>query len=158
MECDALIRPNQNSLKGFEVVNTIKSYVKVACNATLSCTDILALTTLDGVILCNTFWTCIYNETNIDANFTTTQRIDCPASGGGSNLASLNQSLVAQHGLIHLDQGLFNRGSSYAFIKTHSNNYRAFTSDFAIAMLKMGNFNSLTGTNREIKRNCRMVN
>ncbi|XP_010035872.2 peroxidase P7 [Eucalyptus grandis] len=226
-------RPNQNSLRGFEVIDTIKSRVEAACNATVSCADILALAARDGVVQlggpswavplgrrdartaslsgansqipspfsslatlissfaaqglnardmtalsgghaiglarCTTFRNRIYNETNIDASFATTRRTNCPASGGDANLAPLDrtpnrfdnnyyQNLVARRGLLHSDQELFNGGSQDALVRTYSNNYRAFASDFAAAMVKMGNISPLTGRNGEIRRNCRVVN
>ncbi|KAL3715134.1 hypothetical protein ACJRO7_006947 [Eucalyptus globulus] len=226
-------RPNQNSLRGFEVIDTIKSRVEAACNATVSCADILALAARDGVVQlggpswavplgrrdartaslsgansqipspfsslatlissfaaqglnardmtalsgghaiglarCTTFRNRIYNETNIDASFATTRRTNCPASGKDANLAPLDrtpnrfdnnyyQNLVARRGLLHSDQELFNGGSQDALVRTYSNNYRAFASDFAAAMVKMGNISPLTGRNGEIRRNCRVVN
>ncbi|GAB4859660.1 Peroxidase 52, partial [Ancistrocladus abbreviatus] len=43
--------PNKDSLRGFNVINTIKANVEAACRATVSCADILALAERDGVVL-----------------------------------------------------------------------------------------------------------
>ncbi|KAL4333764.1 hypothetical protein GQ457_07G015280 [Hibiscus cannabinus] len=226
--------PNRNSVRGFDVIDTIKSNVEAACNATVSCADILALAARDGVVLlggptwqvplgrrdartasqsaansqipspasnlatlissfsskglsardltalsgghtigqarCTTFRARIYNDTNIDPNFAATRRANCPASGGDNNLAPLDiqtparfdnnyyRNLVAQRGLLHSDQELFNGGSQDALVQTYSNNANTFSSDFAAAMVRMGNISPLTGSSGEIRRNCRVVN
>lgn len=225
--------PNQNTARGFEVIDTIKTNVEAACNATVSCADILALATRDGVVLlggpswtvplgrrdartasqsaannqipspfsslstltsmfaakgltardltvlsgahtigqaqCQFFRNRIYNETNIDANFATTRKANCPTSGGDTNLAPLDPTptrfdnnyyvdLVNRRGLFHSDQELFNGGSQDALVRTYSGNNAAFLRDFATAMVKLGNISPLTGTNGEIRRKCRFVN
>ncbi|XP_022739881.1 peroxidase P7-like [Durio zibethinus] len=226
--------PNRNSARGFEVIDTIKTRVEAACNATVSCADILALAARDGVVLlggpswqvtlgrrdartasqsaannqipspasnlaaltssfaakglnardltalsgghtiglarCTTFRGRIYNDTNIDPNFSASRRANCPASGSDNNLAPLDiqtparfdnnyfRNVVAQRGLLHSDQELFNGGSQDALVRTYSTNPSTFSSDFAAAMVRMGNISPLTRTSGEIRRNCRVVN
>lgn len=122
-----------------------------------------------GQSQCLLFKTRIYNETNIDPGFATTRKTTCPASGGDTNLAPFDitptrfdnnyyKALVARRGLLHSDQELFNSGSQDALVRTYSNNAVVFSRDFAAAMAKMSAISPLTGTNGEIRKNCRLVN
>lgn len=119
---------------------------------------------------CQFFRNRIYNETNIDTNFATTRKANCPPSGGNLNLAPLDtltptrfdnnyyKDLVAKKGLFHSDQVLFNGGSQDALVGSYSTNGVAFFRDFAAAMVKLSSISPLTGTNGEIRKNCRVVN
>ncbi|KAJ3695632.1 hypothetical protein LUZ60_001009 [Juncus effusus] len=226
--------PNANSVRGFDVIDTIKSQVESACKATVSCADILALAARDSVNLlggpawtvqlgrrdaktasqsaansnlpgpgsslqtlinmfankglnakdmtalsgahtigqarCTTFRSHIYSDTDINASFAATRKQTCPQSGGDSNLAPIDvqtptrfdnayyQNLIAQRGLFHSDQELFNGGSQDSLVRTYSTSAATFSSDFVNAMVKMGNISPLTGANGEVRLNCRKVN
>ncbi|CAN1271361.1 Peroxidase 52 [Linum perenne] len=180
--------PNANSVRGFEIIDTIKTRVEAACNATVSCADILALAARDGVVLVGgPTWavplgrrdarTASQSAANAQipapgsslGTITNFRRGNCPQAGAGANLAPLDntptqfdnryyQDLVARRGLLHSDQELFNNGTQDALVRTYSTNAATFASDFAAAMIRMGNLSPLTGANGEIRRNCRRPN
>ncbi|XP_075633256.1 cationic peroxidase 1-like [Castanea sativa] len=225
--------PNNDSLRGYEVIDTIKSQLEKQCSGVVSCADILAVAARDSVVkLGGTTWTVplgrrdattasfndaqnnlpspfsdlsalisafsnkgftapemvtlsgghtigqvkcsiirtrIYNETNIDSNFAASLKKNCPSTGGDSNLSPLDQTarvfdntyfkdLVIKKGVMHSDQQLFNGGSTDSQVNTYSQNSAMFFSDFGSAMIKMGNLSPLTGSNGEIRTNCRKTN
>uniref|UniRef100_A0A7N2KRH1 Peroxidase n=1 Tax=Quercus lobata TaxID=97700 RepID=A0A7N2KRH1_QUELO len=225
--------PNANSLRGYEVIDTIKSQLEKQCPGVVSCADILAVAARDSVVkLGGTTWTVplgrrdaatassddaqnnlpspfsdlsalksafsnkgftapemvtlsgahtigqvrctlirtrIYNETNIDSNFATSLKKNCPSTGGDSNLSPLDQTagafdntyfkdLVNKKGLMHSDQQLFNGGSTDSQVNTYSQKSAKFFSDFGSSMIKMGNLSPLTGSKGEIRTNCRKTN
>ncbi|KAL8136681.1 hypothetical protein V2J09_002682 [Rumex salicifolius] len=205
--------PNQNSLLGFGVIDTIKANVEAACRGVVSCADILTLAARDGTVLhgrgqrqptaadrqpgnphrhglnaqdmtalsgahtiglarCTTFRTRIYNDTNINPNFAALRQSTCPITpgSGDDNLAPIDtqspfvfgnayyQNLMSQRGLFHSDQELFNGGSQDQLVRQYSNSPSAFARDFANAMIKMGNISPLTGSQGQIRNNCRLVN
>ncbi|XP_057979418.1 peroxidase P7 [Malania oleifera] len=143
-------------------------------NVGLSTSEMVALSGAHtiGQARCTSFRTRIYNETNIDSSFARTRQSNCPsASGSGdNNLAPLDiqtptafendyyKNLVNKRGLLHSDQQLFNGGSTDSLVQTYSTNPSTFNSDFVAAMIKMGDISPLTGSNGEIRKNCRKVN
>ncbi|XP_058088371.1 peroxidase P7-like [Magnolia sinica] len=229
--------PNQNSLRGFNVIDTIKAQVDRACGrVVVSCADILAIAARDSVVelggpsysvplgrrdartasrdgansdlpgffddlnrliqlfsnkgftaremvalsgahtigqaRCDKFRGRIYGGTNIDAAFATSLQATCPRDpgNGDGNLAPLDpqspnrfgnnyyQALLNRRGLLSSDQVLFNGGSTDSIVTTYSNDANAFSTDFANAMVKMGNLSPLTGTQGEIRTNCARIN
>ncbi|XP_057825579.1 peroxidase 4 [Cryptomeria japonica] len=227
-------RPNANSVRGFDVVDTIKSNVEAVCSGVVSCADIVAIAARDSVVelggpswtvqlgrrdsktaslsgannnipaptsslsalissfsnqglstkdmialsgahtigqaRCTNFRTHIYNETNINSAYATSVKANCPSAGGDNNLSPLDvqtptafdnkyyANLQSQKGLLHSDQELFNGGSADSQVTTYSNNQNTFFSDFAAAMVNMGNINPLTGSSGEVRKNCRKPN
>lgn len=228
--------PNANSVRGFDVVDDIKSKVETACPGVVSCADVLAIAARDSVVglggpswnvklgrrdartasqaaannsippptsnlnqlisrfqalglstrdlvalagshtigqaRCTSFRARIYNETNIDNSFAKTRQSNCPrASGSGdNNLAPLDlqtptafennyyKNLIKKKGLLHSDQQLFNGGSTDSIVRKYSNSRSNFNAHFVAGMIKMGDISPLTGSNGEIRKNCRRVN
>ncbi|KAJ0979232.1 hypothetical protein J5N97_014706 [Dioscorea zingiberensis] len=125
-----------------------------------------------GQARCTSFRGHIYNDTDIDSSFAKTRQGSCPkASGSGdNNLAPLDlqtpttfdnnyfKNLVNKKGLLHSDQQLFDGGSTDSQVRSYSNNPSTFFSDFAAAMIKMGDISPLTGSSGEIRKNCRKTN
>ncbi|CAI8598757.1 unnamed protein product [Vicia faba] len=227
---------NNNSARGFEVIDTIKSAVESVCPGVVSCADILAIAAADSVTIlggptwnvklgrrdattanqsaaatsiprsdsdlkvlakmfsnnglsikdlvalsgghtigqarCITFRTRIYTETNIYTSFASIRQSNCPnvTGTGDNNLAPLDlqtpisfdndyfKNLVQKKGLLHSDQQLFNGGSADSIVSGYSTNPKSFFSDFATAMIKMGDIKPLTGSNGEIRKNCGKIN
>jgi peroxidase len=95
---------------------------------------------------------------------------NCPTSGGDNNTDPLDtvtstvfdinyyKNLQAKKGLLHSDQQLFNNGSADSQVNTYASNSNKFFSDFTAAMINMGNISPLTGSNGEIRLNCRKTN
>lgn len=228
--------PNNNSARGFEVIDKIKAAVEEVCPGVVSCADILAVTARDSVEIlggptwdvklgrrdarttsksaankdipapsstlnqlikrynalglstkdlvalsgghtigqarCTNFRAHIYNDTDIDTSFARTRQSGCPKTSGSgdNNLAPLDlatptsfdnhyfKNLVDSKGLLHSDQVLFNGGSADSIVHEYSTNPSSFFSDFVTAMIKMGDISPLTGSNGEIRKNCRRAN
>ncbi|GJN38591.1 hypothetical protein PR202_gb27648 [Eleusine coracana subsp. coracana] len=138
----------------------------------LSARDMTALSGAHtvGQARCLFFRSRIYTEPNVNATFAAARQQTCPQSGGDGNLAPFDdqtpdafdnayyKNLVAQRGLLHSDQELFNGGPQDALVRKYSGNARMFANDFAKAMVKMGGLVPAAGTPTEVRLNCRKVN
>ncbi|CAL5424682.1 unnamed protein product [Camellia sinensis] len=236
--------PNYKSVRGYNVIDYIKSKVEAACPGVVSCADIATIAARDSTVIlggptwdvklgrrdsktasfslandsalpaftstlkelihtfkrvglstkdmvalsgshtigqarCVVFQDRIYHDTNINSSFAKRRQENCPSTGyRGNNFAPLDyqspkifdnnyyKNLIIQKGLLHSDQVLHGDGStdplvekySKSLVEIYSKDPEAFYSDFAAAMIKMGDIKPLTGSKGEIRKNCRKVN
>lgn len=126
-----------------------------------------------GQARCTSFRDRIYNETNIEASFARKRQGNCPRVSGtprDNNIDPLDhksptffdnayyKNLINKRGLLHSDQILYNGGQTDSLIETYSKNSDAFEDDFVAAMIRMGDITPLTGSNGEVRKNCRRPN
>ncbi|KAK7341322.1 hypothetical protein VNO80_24248 [Phaseolus coccineus] len=127
-----------------------------------------------GQAQCSTFRGRIYNNaSDIDAGFASTLQRGCPSLVNDDNdkkLAALDlvtpnsfdnnyfKNLIQKKGLLHSDKVLFSGGSTDSIVSEYSNNPTTFKSDFAAAMIKMGDIQPLTGSAGIIRKICSSVN
>jgi len=125
-----------------------------------------------GQARCTNFRAHVYNDTNIDGTFARTRQSGCPRTSGSgdNNLAPLDlqtptvfennyyKNLVCKKGILHSDQELFNGGATDAQVQSYTSSQSTFFSDFVTGMIKMGDITPLTGSNGQIRKNCRRVN
>ena len=154
--------------------SVIKNYIGIL---KISIYDIMCVVSLAGAhtfgkARCTSFRDRIYNQTNIDRTFALARQRRCPRTNGtgDNNLANLDfrtpnhfdnnyfKNLLIKRGLLNSDQVLFNGGSTDSLVRTYSQNNKAFDSDFVKAMIRMGDIKPLTGSQGEIRKNCRRVN
>ncbi|KAE8772903.1 peroxidase 2-like [Hordeum vulgare] len=140
-------------------------------------TDMVALSGAHtiGRAQCKNFRSRLYGEDNIDSDYGTKLRANCPQTSGDANLAQLDDTpttmtadnfdnsyfvnLQLKKGLLHSDQVLFNgTGGTNNTVNNFASNPPAFSSAFASAMVKMGNLSPLTGSQGQIRRICSKPN
>ncbi|WVZ08681.1 hypothetical protein V8G54_022027 [Vigna mungo] len=235
--------PNNNSARGFNVVDNIKTSLENSCPGVVSCADILALaaeasvslgggpswTVLlgrrDGLIAnqsgantsipaptetlanvtakfaavglnitdlvalsgahtfgraqCRFFNQRLFNfsgtgspDPTLNSSYLATLQQNCPQNGSGNTLNNLDpsspdtfdnnyfQNLLNNQGLLQTDQELFstNGSATISIVNNFANNQTAFFQAFAQSMINMGNISPLTGSQGEIRLDCKKVN
>ncbi|KAL9349141.1 hypothetical protein Peur_056396 [Populus x canadensis] len=166
----------------FETLDEIKAkFTAVGLNNN---TDLVALSGAHtfGRSQCQFFTNRLYNlsdcstnpppDDTLNSTYLATLRDLCPCNGNGSVLADLDpttpdgfdsnyfSNLLVGQGLLRSDQLLFSTpgADTVDIVNNFSANQTAFFESFVVSMTRMGNLSLLTGTQGEIRLNCRVVN
>lgn len=126
-----------------------------------------------GKARCTSFKGRIYNETQIEAAFAKKRQVNCPFTNGtarDNNVGPLDhktpnlfdnsyfKNLLHKSGLLHSDQVLYHGAATDSLVEAYSKDNQAFRKDFAAAMVRMGDIAPLTGSQGQIRNNCRKSN
>ncbi|CAN0877450.1 Peroxidase 7 [Linum grandiflorum] len=157
------------TLRGFQVIDDIKSSLESACPRTVSCADILTATSRDATVaLGGPFWTVDFGRK--DGNLTRTCRFPGHMKGRFVNLdvttpfkfdAEYYVNLGKRLGLLKTDQLLYSDRRTAPFVSTLATQAGLFESQFAVSMVKLGNVVDVKmkkGGGGEIRWNCNYVN
>ncbi|KAF8378882.1 hypothetical protein HHK36_030231 [Tetracentron sinense] len=151
----------------------LEKIISLFDNKGLSARDMVALSGSHtiGQAQCVTFRDRIYNNaSDIDAGFASTRKHRCPTNDGNGNLAPLDlvtpnsfdnnyfKNLIQRKGLLESDRVLFSGGSTDSIVSEYSKSPATFSSDFASAMVKMGDIEPLTGSSGVIRKLCSAIN
>ncbi|GFP79991.1 peroxidase n [Phtheirospermum japonicum] len=113
-------------------------------------------------------------DPTLDSSLIPELQAACPPAGDGNNTVALDNrsrdlfdnhyfvNLVNGRGILQSDQLLFSGDlalstTTKSIVQLYSANSAVFFSDFANSMIKMGNISPLTGSNGQIRKNCRVV-
>ncbi|XP_058079111.1 peroxidase A2-like [Magnolia sinica] len=147
----------------------------------LDTTDLVALSGghTFGRAQCSSFIGRLYNFNNsgspdptLNTTYLATLRQRCPQNGDQTVLANFDprtpdgfdnayfSNLQTLEGLLQSDQELFSTSgaATVAIVNSFSSNQNTFFQNFATSMIKMGNISPLTGTNGQIRTDCKRVN
>ncbi|XP_043714333.1 peroxidase 10-like [Telopea speciosissima] len=131
-----------------------------------------------GFAKCSTFKQRLFNfnstgnpDPTLGSSLLKDLQSTCPdQDSSDSNLAALDpvtankfdnvyyKNLVNNSGLLQSDQALMGDSNSAAMVNNYNKYPYLFYNDFGASMVKMGKIGVLTGTNGEIRKNCRVVN
>ncbi|XP_059669622.1 peroxidase N-like [Cornus florida] len=149
----------------------------------LNVTDVVSLSGAHtiGLARCVTFNNRLFNfnatgapDSLLESSMLSDLQSLCPVNGDGNKTATFDRNssdlfdnhyfknLLTGKGLLESDQTLFSgdtaRSTTKSLVERYSNNSDLFFTDFANSMIKMGNISPLTGSDGEIRKNCRVVN
>ncbi|CAN0901694.1 Peroxidase 52 [Linum grandiflorum] len=157
--------PNRRFTKTFQVIEDAKSSLERMCPGVVSCADIIAVAARDAsAAVEGPTWNVKLGRRD------SKKKKACPAEGGDRYLAPLDtvtpksfdnnyfKTLMRKKGLLESDQVLYSGGSTDGIVEEYSKDAQKFSSDFAAAMVKMGDIGVITGNNGQIRKVCRKTN
>ncbi|PHT34452.1 Peroxidase 15 [Capsicum baccatum] len=109
-------------------------------------------------------------QTPLNTTYLANLRQICPQNGSATALANLDPTtsnsfdnnyytnLQNNQGLLQSDQELTSTPTVSSIVNTFSSNQNTFFQSFVQSMINMGNISPLTGTNGEIRSDCKRVN
>ncbi|KAF9610000.1 hypothetical protein IFM89_019640 [Coptis chinensis] len=147
----------------------------------LNTNDLVALSGAHtfGRAQCRTFSNRLFNfngtgnpDQTLASSYLPILRQICPQNGSGSTLVNLDlttpthfdnyyfRNLQNNGGLLQSDQELFSTtgAATIVIVNNFANDPAAFFRSFAQSMINMGNISPLTGSNGEIRLDCKKVN
>ncbi|KAH7285479.1 hypothetical protein KP509_33G030100 [Ceratopteris richardii] len=147
----------------------------------LSVSDLVTLSGAHtiGQSRCVNFRDRLYNDDGsgqadptLSATYLVQLQTVCPSSGGDDNLAPLDvttptrfdniyyKNLLNGRGLLTSDQELFssNQTSTVSVVQNYAASSASFFTNFPTSMIAMGNISPITGSNGEVRINCRVAN
>ncbi|XP_027333110.1 peroxidase N-like [Abrus precatorius] len=163
--------------------DTMDTIVSKFTNAGLNLTDVVSLSGAHtiGRARCVLFSNRLFNfsgtgapDSTLDISMLADLQILCPQNGDGNVTTVLDRNssdlfdnhyfknLLSGKGLLSSDQILFSSDEATSttkpLVQSYSNDSGLFFGDFVNSMIKMGNINPKTGSDGEIRKNCRVIN
>ncbi|XP_022995227.1 peroxidase N [Cucurbita maxima] len=181
---DGLVANKTGADKGLPApFENIDGILKKFTDVGLDLTDVVALSGAHtiGFARCAMFNNRLFNfsgsgspDPTMESRMVSDLQALCPLTDDGNKTTVLDRNstdlfdnhyyknLLNQKGLLESDQILFSsaaaQSSTKSLVEDYSSNTTRFFEDFVRAMIKMGNISPLTGSNGEIRKNCRVVN
>ncbi|KAL2540866.1 Peroxidase 59 [Abeliophyllum distichum] len=149
----------------------------------LNITDVVSLSGSHtiGLSRCSSFSNRLSNfsgtgapDSTLDSTLASELQAACPANSDGNNTVPLDRNsrdlfdnhyfsnLLNGRGILQSDQSLYSGDAAVSttrnLVQLYSNNSAIFFRDFVNSMIRMGNISPLTGSNGQIRKNCRVVN
>ncbi|CAL5071174.1 unnamed protein product [Urochloa decumbens] len=129
--------PNKNSLRGFTVIDNIKTQVEAVCNQTVSCADILAVAARDSVVaLGGPSWTVLLGRRDSTNASKSNAESDLP--GPNFDLSNLTQLFANKNlnvtDLVALSGGHTIGQAQCRFFRDHIYNDTNINSTFASSL------------------------